>query len=114
MENQGRSHLNRDEVVLVDESAKLPSASHKILESESVRNIPSDWPEFPPVLADRVEEAEGENQLFVNFRLLAFFQDAVVELRIGPHQVRAHALRRFIRHLHAVLQKQSRERRRRH
>lgn len=86
---------------------QLYNADPQIGLVELVRNVPPQRTEIAPLLYQRVEKAQAEEQLFEINRLIAGLEELRVADRIAQvrtHDVRAKTLRGFVGHLHAVLQ----------
>mmetsp|Transcript_42958 Transcript_42958/g.91569 ORF Transcript_42958/g.91569 Transcript_42958/m.91569 type:complete len:215 (-) Transcript_42958:3224-3868(-) len=96
-------------LVLVDKQHQLLSAHLQVFGGKAVCDIPSDWPELPPVLHHRVEEAEAKEEHLESLGLIRLREHLVRQLREGAQEICTQTRRRFIRHLHPVLQHLHRE-----
>eukprot|EP00968_Pinguiococcus_pyrenoidosus_P027389 scaffold7375_cov268-Pinguiococcus_pyrenoidosus.AAC.39 len=91
---------------LSQEDGELLLADAQVRPGEDVLVVPSQGPKSLALGAGRVEEAEAEEEL-LELRLplgLHGVHVVLVHRGVRVQQIRSQALRRFVRHLHAVLQ----------
>ena len=81
----------------------LPHTDTKVTLVEFIRDVPAQSSKLPPLLHKSMEEAQAEEKLTPDLRLVATLKEGGVRdgvVQVGPEEVGPHTFGRFICHLH--------------